>query len=116
MAGREMEFWIAAQFAETSPLQPRIVIVIEVVEAMNGPAVGQEPARQMKADEAGSTGDKNWLLHSPVPPQSCGRLIRGYSRHGRAVRARGQFQERPRTGRGRAGLQPRRRDLAPSPR
>src|ERR1700692_2828679 len=64
-----MEIRARAQFAEAGLLQHRIVIAVEVIETMNGPAVGKKPARQMIADEAGSTGDQNGIAHFVVPPQ-----------------------------------------------
>ena len=58
-----------SQVRRDGPFQSRIVIVVEIVDSMDGPAVGEKPARQMKADEPGSAGDKNGLAHGSVLAQ-----------------------------------------------
>src|SRR5579862_1471090 len=67
----EMERRAVLELGQPRLLQARVVIGVEVVEAMNGPTVGKEPARQMKANEAGSAGHKNGLVHPVVPGQPC---------------------------------------------
>src|SRR5579864_9426569 len=60
----EMKIRTFLQFVETSLFQPGIVIIVQIVESMDGPAVREKPARQVKADEAGRASDKNGFAHS----------------------------------------------------
>jgi len=49
---REREFLVLPQDAEPGPLEPDVVVVVQVVDADNGLAVLQEPFGEVKPDEA----------------------------------------------------------------
>jgi hypothetical protein len=49
---------MAAQDVQSSLLQGRIIVTVEIVESDNGAALGQQPAGDMKADKAGRTRDE----------------------------------------------------------
>src|SRR6185312_2748567 len=48
-----------AKFGKARLFQLGIVIIVEIVEADDGAPALQQPARDMKADEAGGAGDKD---------------------------------------------------------
>src|ERR1700727_1411825 len=67
----EMEIRAALELHKPRLLQKWVVIGIEVVETVNGPTVGEEPPRQMKADKAGRAGHQNGLIHLVIPRRPC---------------------------------------------
>ena len=54
--------------------QRRIVIVVEIVEPDHGAAFGQQPARDMEADETRSSGDQYWLIRHHILEGTARRL------------------------------------------
>ena len=55
----EAEAAILRELVEARLLERRIVVGVEIVEADDGAAIRQQPARHMKADEAGRAGDED---------------------------------------------------------
>ena len=50
-------------------LQRRVVVVVEIVEANDRPALGEQGLGDMKADKTGGAGDQDWSVGSrPTAP------------------------------------------------
>jgi len=62
----ERETPFSTQDIQPRRLQRRTVLVVEIVEAEHRAAFGQQPARDMKADETRSSGDQYCLIRHRV--------------------------------------------------
>ena len=58
----ERETGLPAQDVQPRPLQRGIVIIVEVIEADHRAALGEQPARDVEADEPRNSGDQYWLI------------------------------------------------------
>jgi hypothetical protein len=67
MGLHELEARVGAQEFETRLLELRIVISVEIVEADDVTPFAQEPARDMKAEEAGCARDQYCPIRHPIP-------------------------------------------------
>ena len=72
----ESETRIGAQDIEPRLLERRIVIGVEIVEADDVAALAQQPARDMKADEARRTRDQYCPIRHRIP-KAIGAAPRG---------------------------------------
>ncbi len=64
---RETEPWIFAQVIQPRPLQVRVIVIVQIVEADDLTAFGQQPAGDVKADETRRTRDQNRLIRHHIP-------------------------------------------------
>jgi hypothetical protein len=53
---------LPAQDVQPRALQRGIVIIVEVIEADHRAALGEQPARDVEADEPRNSGDQCWLI------------------------------------------------------
>src|SRR6266705_1298652 len=66
----EAETLICSQNFQPGPLQYRIIIVVETVQADNVSALGQEPTSRMKADESRRAGDQYCVIRHLAPREA----------------------------------------------
>jgi hypothetical protein len=63
----ESETRLTLQDVQARLFQSRIVIAVEIVQSDHRVAFGQQPARDMEADETRSTGDQYCLIRHRTP-------------------------------------------------
>src|SRR5512133_2126002 len=105
---RDMQTEIVAAFEQRTAfgLQALVIERSEPVEAVDDMAVIEEPAAEVKADEAGRPGDENphWPVPEPTTERRRGLLNRGFGRNPlRSSRRAVDLVRRRCDARGRAG-------------
>ena len=66
IASLEAKIRVYKKLCEPSLLEPRVVMVVKVVDADDTPAFGGKPARKMKSDEPGCAGHEDRLAHTAL--------------------------------------------------
>ena len=63
----ETELRVLAQYVQPRPLQGRVIVIVETVQAENMTALGQELAGDVKTDKSRRTRDQNCLIRHRIP-------------------------------------------------